>query len=448
MAAAKPWWYRKAPASRRPGTSGRAEVPVAWGLVVPRIYATIGRAPGNHVVLDHPTVSNHHARLSWSGGGLLVEDLSSANGTFVDGERVKAARTRPGAELVIGEVVLPWSHEGLRQLLKAGVGARTLVIPAQRSPSFVCASCGHVGALPPGPIPSKFKCPQCHDTMRTRTKPKGSGAGAIASGFALSLVAAATGGFVYVTVFKKTTPLPLVAGTQAEAAPAATPEEALENAARATAVKLVAAIDPMDPITRNTAVKLAARTEGPFHVEQVAEIWGAVREKWRYVNDPEGREYFATAKETIENGYVGDCDDFAITLVSMVTAIGGKARVVLMDGPRGGHAYAEACVQGEPSKVASTLFKHYKSRFKRYLTAGMPKEIAFRSSSECPIWLNLDWNSAVPGGPYEPERWATAVYEGGQVEMLTPANPAPANDAKPAADAKPLSSGTHASTPD
>jgi hypothetical protein len=158
-------------------------------------------------------------------------------------------------------------------------------------------------------------------------------------------------------------------------------------------------------------------------VEQVADIWAAVRQPWRYVNDPEGREYFATAKETIENGYVGDCDDFAITLVSMVTAIGGKARVILMDGPKGGHAYAEACVQGEPAKVASALIKHYKTRFKRYLTGGVPKQIAFRSSSECPIWLNLDWNSEVPGGAYEPEMWAVAVYEGGRRESIAPANP-------------------------
>ncbi len=387
---------------------------------MPRVYATIGRAPDNEVVLDHPTVSNHHARLSWSAKGLLIEDLSSANGTFVDGQRIQVVHTRPGAEIMIGAVPLPWSHEGLRKLLKAGVGARTLVIPAQR-PSFVCGGCGHVGALPAGPVPDKLQCPQCKNTLRTRTKPKGSTLGAFLSGMALVLVAAVCGGVIYfTTTHRAAAPLTALGPT----APA-TDESASANAdpMRVLASKLDEAIDPMDPLTRNTAVKIAARKEGPFHVEQVAEIWGAVREKWRYVNDPEGREYFATTKETIENGYVGDCDDFAIALTTMVIAIGGKARVVLMDGPRGGHAYAEACVEGEPSKVATALFKHYKNRFKRYLTAGTPKVISYRSSEECPIWLNLDWNSAVPGGPYEPERWATAVYEGGRIESLAPANP-------------------------
>ena len=135
-------------------------------------------------------------------------------------------------------------------------------------------------------------------------------------------------------------------------------------------------------------------------------------------------EYFATATETIENGYVGDCDDFAIALASMVSAIGGKSRVVLMDGPRGGHAYAEACVQGEPKEVATALTKLYRKRWRSYIQGSIPTTIAYRSSENCPIWLNLDWNSSVPGGAYEPEAWAVAIYPNAQRETLAPANPA------------------------
>lgn len=389
-----------------------------------RIYATIGRAPDNNVVLDHPTVSNHHARLSWSGPSLVVEDLSSANGTFIDGQRVKAAKTRPGAELVIGQVPLPWSHEGLRAVLKAGVGARTLVVGAgQSAPSFVCGGCGHVGILPPGPVPPKLSCPMCKANLKTGTKPKGSGGSAVLT-FASVLLLGSAGAWAGMEYWDAQKAAPtLLSSTPSSEAADATPDDVTQRIGSTTAKKLAAAIDPMDPVTRNTAVKIAARTEGPFHVEQVAEIWAAVRQPWRYVNDPEGREYFATAKESIENGYVGDCDDFAITLVSMVTAIGGKARIVLMDGPKGGHAYAEACVQGEPSVVATALIKHYKNRFKRYITGAIPTKIAFRTSDDCPIWLNLDWNSSVPGGAYEPERWAIAVHEDGRTQTLAPANP-------------------------
>jgi len=388
-----------------------------------RVYATIGRAADNDVTLDHPTVSSHHARLSWSGGLLYVEDLSSANGTYVDGARVKTGRTRPGADLRVGDIEVPWSHEGLRTLLKAGAGARTLVMPTKNTRTFVCGACGHVGPLPPGDLAERFTCPSCNTTLKTGTKPQSSTMGLIWSLVLVALVVAA-GAATYVMRFADANSLSSGTTPLQQLLPPSPTETSEQHIGGDTAKKLAAALTPMDPVTRNTAVKIAARKEGPFHVEQVAEIWGAVREPWKYVNDPEGREYFATASETIDNGYVGDCDDFAITLASMITAVGGKARIVLMDGPKGGHAYAEACVQGDPTKVAAALIKHYKARFRRYIVGTRPTEIAYRSSAECPMWLNLDWNSNVPGGPYEPEKWAVAVYEGGRSETLSPAKPA------------------------
>lgn len=392
--------------------------------MAPRVYATIGRASDNNVVLDHPTVSSHHARLSWSGAGLFVEDLSSANGTYLDGERIKTGRTRPGGDLRVGDIELPWSHEGLRALLKAGAGSRTLVMPTQREPTFVCGACGSVGRLPPGPVAQKITCPNCKTTLKTGTKPQASSnaSGSLWMSMLALVVVFAGAGYHYLSVNGSLPDAPSL-DNAGLIAPVVAQEDPEQHIGGETAKKLAAALTPMDPLTRNTAVKIAARKEGPFHVEQVAEIWSAVRDGWRYVNDPEGREYFATASETIENGYVGDCDDFAITLVSMVTAVGGKARVVLMDGPKGGHAYAEACVQGEPSKVAAALIKHYKNRFRRYIVGARPTEIAYRTSEDCPIWLNLDWNSNVPGGAYEPEQWAVAIYESGRSEVLTPTNP-------------------------
>jgi hypothetical protein len=388
--------------------------------MAPRVYATVGRSPDNDVVLDHATVSNHHARLSWSGTALVVEDLSSANGTFVDGQRVTTARTRPGADLRVGQVALPWSHAGLRSLLKAGVGKRTLLVPKAASPSYVCGACGQVGQLPPGPAPTALTCESCGATLRTGTKPRGAH-----DPWTWGMVAALCAGLasiVFALLSRTNRGLPELV----RALPAEVQQAAQQHVGAETAEQIAKAFTPMDALTRNTAVKIAARSEGPFHVQQVAEIWSAVRKPWRYVNDPEGREYFATATETIQNGYVGDCDDFAIALASMVSAIGGKARVVLMDGPNGGHAYAEACVRGDPSAVASELVKHYRTRWKGYLKAGIPTTIAYRSSQDCPLWLNLDWNSIVPGGAYEPEAWAVAVYPDGQRETLTPAGPLPA----------------------
>lgn len=45
----------------------------------------IGRDPSADVVLNDPRVSRRHARLLWRGGGWLLEDLQSKNGTLVRG---------------------------------------------------------------------------------------------------------------------------------------------------------------------------------------------------------------------------------------------------------------------------------------------------------------------------------------------------------------------------
>lgn len=48
----------------------------------------IGRAPDNDVRIDDPRVSRHHARIVAREGGLVLVDLGSTNGTWVDGLRV------------------------------------------------------------------------------------------------------------------------------------------------------------------------------------------------------------------------------------------------------------------------------------------------------------------------------------------------------------------------
>ena len=48
----------------------------------------VGRSDDNGVVLDDVSVARRHARIVIESGNLLVEDLGSANGTFIDGHRI------------------------------------------------------------------------------------------------------------------------------------------------------------------------------------------------------------------------------------------------------------------------------------------------------------------------------------------------------------------------
>jgi pSer/pThr/pTyr-binding forkhead associated (FHA) protein len=63
----------------------------------------IGRAPDNDLPVDNLAVSNHHARVYFEAGRLIVEDLDSLNGTFVNDLRVERATLHDGDSIWIGK---------------------------------------------------------------------------------------------------------------------------------------------------------------------------------------------------------------------------------------------------------------------------------------------------------------------------------------------------------
>lgn len=67
----------------------------------------IGREDDNALLLRDPSVSRHHARLSFQSGELSLEDLGSAHGTFLGQERVERGVSihQEDGELHIGKTV-------------------------------------------------------------------------------------------------------------------------------------------------------------------------------------------------------------------------------------------------------------------------------------------------------------------------------------------------------
>lgn len=85
----------------------------------------VGRSPDCELVLDNLGVSRHHASLLREGDGWVVEDLGSANGTFVNGARVGGrAPLRPGDVIGVGKLSLVVRYAG------AGDGAAPRARPA------------------------------------------------------------------------------------------------------------------------------------------------------------------------------------------------------------------------------------------------------------------------------------------------------------------------------
>jgi predicted component of type VI protein secretion system len=71
----------------------------------------IGRGPDVDMVVADGRISPRHARVTAStGGGVIVEDLGSCNGTFVNGQGVGGPTwLAPGDELLVGATVLTLS---------------------------------------------------------------------------------------------------------------------------------------------------------------------------------------------------------------------------------------------------------------------------------------------------------------------------------------------------
>ena len=64
---------------------------------------TIGRLPDNAVMIDNPAVSGHHARVFHEGNRVILEDLRSTNGTFVNGRPVTRHVLQHGDEVLVGK---------------------------------------------------------------------------------------------------------------------------------------------------------------------------------------------------------------------------------------------------------------------------------------------------------------------------------------------------------
>src|SRR5664279_5649559 len=66
----------------------------------------LGRGVKNHFQIEHPTVSATHCVLVLTDDGVLVRDCESANGTYVNAERIQEAKLSAGQTLQLGQVEL------------------------------------------------------------------------------------------------------------------------------------------------------------------------------------------------------------------------------------------------------------------------------------------------------------------------------------------------------
>jgi pSer/pThr/pTyr-binding forkhead associated (FHA) protein len=72
---------------------------------------TIGRVEDNLFQIAEPSVSSHHCEVLLRGSDVVIKDLNSTNGTFINGEQITERVLKPGQTLRLGQVELKLETE-------------------------------------------------------------------------------------------------------------------------------------------------------------------------------------------------------------------------------------------------------------------------------------------------------------------------------------------------
>lgn len=128
----------------------------------PRVL--IGRDAACGLASNEPSLSRRHAEVSFVGEALVIRDIGSSNGTWVDGEPVTAepVTLRPGQQIFLGHIplLIEWSGgtQGATVLgempaeLKALIESRKAAKSSVASPVAKTAAALQDPAMPGGPV--------------------------------------------------------------------------------------------------------------------------------------------------------------------------------------------------------------------------------------------------------------------------------------------------------
>jgi hypothetical protein len=165
--------------------------------------------------------------------------------------------------------------------------------------------------------------------------------------------------------------------------------------------KIIDAVDFTNPKVRNFA--LSATTKHFINIKQSGKtrrliqcfaVFKEIRNRWNYVDDPRGREYIASATESLQH-FSGDCDDHAILMAACIKTIGGTPRII----HTGGHLYPEILIGNRIDLETAIYF----IKEVLFVKESYKQQIFYHIDERGQIWLNLDYTATYPGGKFMSE---------------------------------------------
>ena len=162
--------------------------------------------------------------------------------------------------------------------------------------------------------------------------------------------------------------------------------------------KVEKAIEFENPRVRNFAIMSAnkhfkgLKGYGDYStLIQCFAVFKEINSRWNYVSDPKGKDYIASASESL-NYLSGDCDDHSILMAACVKSIGGTPRLIHTDG----HIYPEILI-GSRKDFEEVNFIIQEVLFKDEVNN---QSLHYHIDEYNQIWLNLDYTAKYPGGPF------------------------------------------------
>jgi hypothetical protein len=91
---------------------------------------TIGRVDDNTFPIPEGSVSSHHCEVLLRGADVIIHDLNSTNGTFINGHQITGeAPIKPGQILRLGQVEMRLEETGAQKAPPKKLPDQTMVIP-------------------------------------------------------------------------------------------------------------------------------------------------------------------------------------------------------------------------------------------------------------------------------------------------------------------------------
>ncbi len=148
-------------------------------VTITRYPFVIGRGDGADLVLNDPGISRKHACLDELNGKLVVRDLDSLNGIFVNDNRSREHALHDSDRITMGshhlQVVLPRSPAEDVKLFSPGALDETMAMDRHARISVACPQCGATGNIDASKLISgkkiRIRCPMC----KHRFEPSGAG---------------------------------------------------------------------------------------------------------------------------------------------------------------------------------------------------------------------------------------------------------------------------------